>query len=111
MQCLGARPQGRELRCRNSLFWGTELECIVHCKTLTRLRAQARGKANNSRPSITAGPAAKSSWSTYCMPRMRFGESAADADTLTRARPLATSTESVSCHTEVGMHVGHRNEK
>eukprot|EP01046_Picozoa_sp_COSAG06_P109956 COSAG06_NODE_56465_length_284_cov_1.345946_1_plen_34_part_10 len=31
---------------------------------------------------------------------MRFGQSAADADTLTRARPLATSTESVSCHTE-----------
>jgi hypothetical protein len=29
-------------------------ECIVHCKTLTRLRAQARGKANNSRPPITA---------------------------------------------------------
>ena len=28
MQCLGARPQGRELRCRNSLFWGTELECM-----------------------------------------------------------------------------------
>ena len=33
------------------------------------------------------------------MSRTRFGQSAADADTLTRARPLATSTESVSCHT------------
>jgi hypothetical protein len=32
--------------------------------------------------------------------RSQPGQSAADADTLTRARPLATSTESVSCHTE-----------
>ena len=32
------------------------LYCIVHCKTLTRLRAQAWGKANNSRPPITAAP-------------------------------------------------------
>ena len=36
---------------------------------------------------------------------MRFGQSAADADTLTRARPLATSTESVSCHTEENLGV------
>jgi hypothetical protein len=36
---------------------------------------------------------------------MRFGQSAADADTLTRARPLATSTESVSCHTEESLGV------
>ena len=28
-----------------------------------------------------------------------------DADTLTRARPLATSTESVSCHTEENLGV------
>ena len=41
----------------------------------------------------------------YCMSRMRFGQSAADADTLTRARPLATSTESVSCHTEENLGV------
>ncbi len=39
------------------------------------------------------------------MSRMRFGQSAADADTLTRARPLATSTESVSCHTEENLGV------
>jgi hypothetical protein len=39
------------------------------------------------------------------MPRMRFGQSAADADTLTRACPLATSTESVSCHTEENLGV------
>ena len=36
---------------------------------------------------------------------MRLGQSAADADTLTRARPLATSTESVSCHTEENLGV------
>jgi hypothetical protein len=36
---------------------------------------------------------------------MRFGQSAADADTLTRARPLAPSTESVSCHTEENLGV------
>jgi hypothetical protein len=36
---------------------------------------------------------------------MRSGQSAADADTLTRARPLATSTESVSCHTEENLGV------
>jgi hypothetical protein len=36
---------------------------------------------------------------------MRFGQSAADADTLTRARPLATSTERVSCHTEENLGV------
>ena len=36
---------------------------------------------------------------------MRFGQSAVDADTLTRARPLATSTESVSCHTEENLGV------
>jgi hypothetical protein len=39
------------------------------------------------------------------MSRMRFGQSAADADTLTRARPLAASTESVSCHTEENLGV------
>ena len=39
------------------------------------------------------------------MSRMRLGQSAADADTLTRARPLATSTESVSCHTEENLGV------
>eukprot|EP01046_Picozoa_sp_COSAG06_P094719 COSAG06_NODE_40860_length_397_cov_4.221477_1_plen_41_part_10 len=36
---------------------------------------------------------------------MRLGKSAADADTLTRARPLATSTESVSCHTDENLGV------
>ena len=39
------------------------------------------------------------------MSRMRFGQSAADTDTLTRAHPLATSTESVSCHTEENLGV------
>eukprot|EP01046_Picozoa_sp_COSAG06_P037141 COSAG06_NODE_4163_length_4509_cov_7.424490_1_plen_82_part_00 len=39
------------------------------------------------------------------MSRMRFDQSAAGADTLTRARPLATSTERVSCHTEENLGV------
>eukprot|EP01046_Picozoa_sp_COSAG06_P077667 COSAG06_NODE_25405_length_637_cov_11.802974_1_plen_74_part_10 len=44
--------------------------CIVHCKTLTRLRAQARGKANNSRPPITAAP----SYHTVCSLGTKFGQ-------------------------------------
>jgi hypothetical protein len=56
---IAGRPAGRAARGAGLHAHAPNRQigaCNVHCKTLTRLRAQAWGKANNSRPPITAAP-------------------------------------------------------